>query len=274
MSRRNRLLLALGVVIVLGVLAIGARNEPGGDAGSTPPAAAAGGEPTPTATPAEDAEATDSPGAVDSPTPSPSPVTAGSAAALLETLKVAPEHKGGYKRELFHLWIDADGDGCNTRAEVLLTEALTQPTITGRCRLEGGSWRSPYDGVTYGPKDACGQTKTTAGCLDIDHLVPLAEAWRSGAWAWTADRRQDYANDLGDPRTLIAVTSSVDRAKGDKDPASWLPPAGGAETCRYASDWIAVKARWGLTVDRAEHDALSGVLAGCPMVPDSVVVVP
>ncbi len=69
-------------------------------------------------------------------------------------------------------------------------------------------WYSPYDGATW----------TAASDVDIDHMVPLAEAWASGAWAWTTSQRQTYANDLGGPE-LWAVTDSVSQSKGDKDPA-------------------------------------------------------
>ena len=130
------------------------------------------------------------------------------------------EHDAGYERTLFKHWVDADHDGCNTRKEVLQQEAITQPTKTGTCTLIGGKWLSPYDNVIY-----YDQAK-----LDIDHLVPLSEAWKSGAWRWTPEQRQNYANDLQDPRALIAVTASLNRQKSDSDIAHWLPPI---NTCAY-----------------------------------------
>jgi hypothetical protein len=91
-------------------------------------------------------------------------------------------------------------------------------------------------------------------------MVPLAEAWRSGAWAWSAAERMEFANDLGDSRTLLAVTASLNRSKGDKDVAGWLPQIG---QCTYISNWIAVKSRFDLTVDPTEGDFLKAKIASC-----------
>lgn len=108
--------------------------------------------------------------------------------------------------------------------------------------------------------------------LDIDHLVPLAEAWDSGASEWSAQRREAYANDLGDDRSLVAVTARSNRSKADQDPATWMPPTA-AVHCRYVTEWVAVKTRWQLTVDEAEHQALRQAVADCPNVPVTVKVV-
>jgi hypothetical protein len=121
-----------------------------------------------------------------------------------------------------------------------------------RCTVRG-SWRSAYDGLTT----------TRASSFDIDHLVPLKEAWDSGAWAWTSARRQGYANDLGDARTLRAVSAASNRAKSDQDPSQWLPPLV-TFRCTYATEWVAVKLRWHLRVDAVERTALRHVLAACP----------
>ncbi|QIY53221.1 HNH endonuclease [Streptomyces sp. RPA4-5] len=96
----------------------------------------------------------------------------------------------------------------------------------------------------------------------IDHVVPLAEAWDSGASKWTAGRRESYANDLGADRSLVAVSLGPNRTKGDKDPAEWMPPTKDA-TCTYATDWVTAKLRWRLTAGRAEINALRTVAAGC-----------
>jgi hypothetical protein len=171
--------------------------------------------------------------------------------AAVASLPVAAENRTGYSRSLFKLWVDADHNGCNTRQEVLIAEAVTAPDVGTRCALTGGSWRSYYDGAVWG----------IAGELDIDHLVPLAEAWDSGASGWTSEQRQQYANDLGDERDLVAVTAGVNRAKGDQDPATWLPDA---DVCRYVGEWVAVKLRWRLSVDDAEKAALTERAAACP----------
>ncbi|WP_344319770.1 HNH endonuclease family protein, partial [Streptomyces yatensis] len=167
-------------------------------------------------------------------------------------LKVARESRAGYEREKFKLWVDEDHDGCDTRKEVLLSEAVKKPRQGEDCRLTGGTWRSYYDDKTV----------TDARKLDIDHVVPLAEGWDSGASTWTAERREAYANDLDAERSLVAVSLSSNRAKGDRDPAEWLPPATDA-LCTYATDWVATKLRWNLSADRAEIKALHKIAKGC-----------
>jgi hypothetical protein len=166
------------------------------------------------------------------------------------TLVMTVDQIGGYSRNLFKHWIDADKDGCNTRYEVLIAEAIVKPKVGARCYLTGGKWRSPYDGKVF----------TNPTGLDIDHMVPLAEAWRSGAWAWTAAQRMDFANDLEDSRSLLAVTASLNRSKGDRDVAAWLPIKA---QCNYISNWIAVKWRFDLTVDPVEGEFLQTKITDC-----------
>lgn len=170
-------------------------------------------------------------------------------------LPVAAEVRTGYSRDLFPHWIDADNDKCNTRYEVLIAEATTVPTVTPPCVLSGGAWYSYYDNATW----------TAPADLDIDHFVPLAEAWDSGARDWTTARRQAYANDLDDDRSLVAVTDNVNQAKGDQDPATWMPSYAPAR-CRYIAEWVAVKIRWRLTADGTEKNALTGYAGSCPNV--------
>ena len=165
-------------------------------------------------------------------------------------LDIAVDKTTGYNRSSFKHWIDADKNGCNTRAEVLKEEAVVKPKMGAKCILTGGKWLSSYDGKTI----------TNASLLDVDHLVPLAEAWRSGAWNWTSQKRQAYANDLEDSRALIAVTLSTNRSKGDKDPAKWMPLIG---QCNYVSNWIAIKWRYDLTVDVAEANILKSFVTTC-----------
>jgi hypothetical protein len=181
----------------------------------------------------------------------PPPATAQPASALdlLGLLATAPENTSAYSRDAFRHWVDADGNGCDTRAEVLIMESAV-PT-TGGCPVKGGRWTSYYDGASW----------TEASKVQIDHMVPLSEAWDSGAHLWTADQRRDFANDLGYGPSLVAVTSGVNQSKGDRDPAQWLPPSSAA-TCRYVGEWVAVKYRWGLTVDQAERTTLTSLLQG------------
>lgn len=166
------------------------------------------------------------------------------------TLAISVDHIGGYSRNLFKHWIDNDKDGCNTRYEVLIAEAIVKPKVGAGCYLSGGKWRSVYEGKVF----------TNPTGLDIDHMVPLAEAWRSGAWSWTTEQRMDFANDLDDSRSLLAVTASLNRSKGDKDVAGWLPVKA---QCAYISNWIAVKWRFDLTVDPVEGEFLKSKISSC-----------
>ncbi|WP_245936145.1 HNH endonuclease family protein [Streptomyces cahuitamycinicus] len=170
-------------------------------------------------------------------------------------LPVRAESRDGYDRDAFRHWNAGANpiDGCNTRAEVLISEAVEAPAVGSNCRLTGGSWWSYYDQVWV----------TSASGLDIDHMVPLAESWDSGASAWTAQRREAYANDQGAATSLVAVTARSNRSKADQDPAQWLPPAAEVH-CRYVAEWVATKLRWSLTADEAEVAALREVAAGCP----------
>ena len=172
------------------------------------------------------------------------------ALAVLATLPTRPANAAGYARSKFRHWI-TQPDGCSTREAVLIRDAVT--VSTQGCRVISGQWLSPYDGTT----------STVASRLDIDHMVPLKEAWLSGASTWTAARRQAFANDLGWPGSLIAVSASSNRSKGDKDPARWMP-TNTAYWCTYLFDWIDVKYRWSLSVDPAEKSAISRDLAECP----------
>ncbi len=171
---------------------------------------------------------------------------------LIAQLVVAGEQGDGYDRDLFRHWIDADGDGCNTRREVLIAEAKVKPTVTGDCDLVGGEWYSVYDQVTT----------TDPSSFDIDHFIPLKESWDSGAYAWSSDKRKDFANDLGFGKSLIAVTASSNRSKSDRDPSDWMP-ANTKYHCSYILSWVEVKIRWGLTVDKVELGTLNQYGKNC-----------
>ncbi|MFF7752350.1 HNH endonuclease family protein [Streptomyces sp. NPDC007971] len=175
--------------------------------------------------------------------------------AAVHTLPIAAEKREGYQRTSFKHWNAGKNptDGCNTRAEVLIAEAVDAPQVLPGCKLSGGSWWSYYDAKTI----------TSAAALDVDHMVPLAEAWDSGASQWTAERREAYANDLDVPTSLVAVSAASNRSKADQDPAEWLPPTVSV-TCRYVSEWVATKLRWGLTADAVELDALDQLAQACP----------
>lgn len=171
---------------------------------------------------------------------------------MLDHLQVTPAGTmAGYSREEFPHWID-QGHGCDTREVILVHQARSAhpgPGCHPVCDTspDGPCWHSLYD-----DRDTNNPTE-----LDIDHIVPLAEAWRSGAATWTRQRRTDFAND---PLELLAVTAAENRAKGDRDPTTWMPKAG---RCPYADMWITVKNRYQLSVDPAELAALRRTLADC-----------
>ncbi|WP_209670951.1 HNH endonuclease family protein [Amycolatopsis magusensis] len=175
---------------------------------------------------------------------------AGTAQAQLGELTVAPDgSQDGYDREKFPHWSD-QGDSCNTREVVLKRDGTGVETGTD-CAATAGSWFSPYDDATW----------TAASDVDIDHVVPLAAAWRTGAASWTDAKREQYANDLDAPQ-LIAVTDNVNQEKGDKSPEDWKPPSTGY-WCTYARMWVGVKHKWELTVNDAEKTALTDMLGSC-----------
>lgn len=174
-------------------------------------------------------------------TPTTTQATTAAGGALAD-LGVAEENDGGvaYDRDLYGSWTSVRS-GCNTRCAVLEEE-----------RRADGTWLSWYDGMVI----------SDASRLDIDHMVPLAEAHWSGAWQWSSSRKSEYANDLVHREALTAVSASSNRSKGSRDPAQWKPSDRSA-WCRYATDWVAVKAAWRLTADPAEARALQEMLDTC-----------
>ena len=179
-----------------------------------------------------------------------SSVDSSEATQQLTTLKVAANGSmAGYSRERFPHWI-GQGGGCDTR-DVVLKRDGQGVKATADCKITGGTWLSAYDGKSY----------TDPQQLDVDHMVPLAAAWRSGASKWTDEKRSQFANDLTRPQ-LLAVSASSNRSKGDQDPSQWKPP-NHDYWCTYAQRWIAVKSYWQLTVTQAEVTALGDMLGTC-----------
>ena len=178
------------------------------------------------------------------------PTVVGSALALLQTVRVENEYQVGYDRALFEHWRDIDGDGCDSRDQVLKRDSISLPQVDPvNCNVIAGDWVSPYDGAKW----------TNPSDIDIDHVIALKEAWDSGAWAWSAAQRRAFANDTSDSRTLLAVTDSVNQSKSDKDPSNWLPPLQ-SYTCTYLGNWIAVKVRWSLSMDLSEFGRIKNLL--------------
>jgi len=219
--------------------------------GVADPASASPVSPAPGASPAPATAATPAP--IDA-APSLAPAAAtGSFAVMVASIAVAAPTStsptgAAYDRSSFKLWVTVDG--CSTREMVLIAEAVGG-TRTG-CSMIGATWLSRYDGV---------QT-SNPGSFDIDHMVPLKEAWLSGAAAWSSDRRTAYANDIGWSQSLIAVSARSNRQKSDRDPAKWMPDSA-SFVCAYTQSWVGVKYRWGLSMDAAERAKVDAVLAGC-----------
>lgn len=186
------------------------------------------------------------------------------ASELPALLRVAAETTTpAYDRDLFNHWIDADADGCNTRYEVLIEESTSPVEVGAGCTLTGGTWVSPYDGYNA----------TTPAEIEIDHVIALAEAWRSGASGWTNEQRQAFANDLDVPYALNATSTASNQSKSDKDPAEWLP-TNVQFVCEYVISWTLGKYRWSLGVDQAELAAITTQMIGdCGATPVTLPVV-
>ncbi len=141
-----------------------------------------------------------------------------------------------YDRDAWPHWSDADRDCMNTRHEVLTEESLIDvATNRNGCAVLSGEWLDPFSGDSFSnPRD-----------LDVDHIVPLAYAFQAGGWAWSREERRAYANDMTNPSHLVAVSASLNRQKGAKGPAEWMPP-NEAALCWYAEAWLQILARYEL----------------------------
>lgn len=184
--------------------------------------------------------------------PAPSGVTGEKMRArrMLGLLRQAREPGGdAYERSKFPHWADLNGDGCNTRQAVLISESRVKVDRLANCDVIAGRWKSVYDGRVWNdPSD-----------VDIDHVVALREAWVSGARDWSRGRRREYANDLRFRGSLRAVTDNVNQSKGAQDPGDWLPEE---SRCTYAVNWVQVKYRWRLQANGDELDALDRIIRG------------
>jgi len=168
----------------------------------------------------------------------------------LESLRIEPEYEATpYDRSEFPHWDDEDGDGMNTRLEILSLE-----------KVGNVGWYSRWDGEWY-----AGEGGLSAPRFDIDHIVSLKEAWRSGADEWSASDKDRFADDM---LNLTAVTASSNRSKGAKDASEWLPPIPSGQ-CYLSIRVIQVKTKWSLSIDQDEHTALKELTESCgPGIPD------
>ena len=161
----------------------------------------------------------------------------------------------GYSRARFGPpWADVDHNHCDSRDDVLKRDLRRLVFVAGStCLVQSGRLHDPYTNrfITFqrGVK--------TSSAVQIDHVVALADAWRTGASDWNRNRRLVYAND---PDVLLAVNGPSNEAKGDGDASQWLPPK---NDCRYVAHQIAVKVKYTLWVTPSEHAAMAAVLAHC-----------
>jgi hypothetical protein len=166
--------------------------------------------------------------------------------------------KTGFDRDEFGpAWSDVDHNGCDTRNDILKRD-LTDETFksgTHDCIVLTGVLADPFSGKTI--KFERGQT--TSSKVQIDHVIPLSDAWQKGAQQWTKTKRKEFAND---PLNLLAVDGPLNGQKSDSDAATWLPPRK-AYRCEYIARQIDVKAKYDLWVTSAEKEAMAGVLSSC-----------
>ncbi|WP_119728466.1 HNH endonuclease family protein [Thermomonospora amylolytica] len=171
----------------------------------------------------------------------------------LAALRIAAEGDGaGYDREDFGVrWRDIDRNGCDQRNDVLARD-LREVTRRGRCVVVSGTLHDPYTGrrIAF--------SKSDAAEVQIDHLYPLALAWRMGASRWPESRREEFANDHDN---LLAVWGVPNGQKGDSGPGEWRPRK--EYQCTYAIKYVAVAAEYRLPVTRADRDALESFLDRC-----------
>ena len=163
-----------------------------------------------------------------------------------------------YDRQAFgQRWADTDHNGCDTRNDILARD-LARPTFkpgTRDCVGLTGTLAEPYTGTTIQFQ----RGDKSSALVQIDHVVALADAWRSGAWQWDAQRRQEFAND---PENLLAVDGAANEDKSASSADQWLPP-NVAFRCDYVKRQIAVKYAYGLSVTQAEQDAMATQLTTC-----------
>ncbi|GIG53666.1 S-layer homology domain-containing protein [Demequina activiva] len=172
-----------------------------------------------------------------------------SAQTVLDTLAVASESSTSPDDDAFLRWDEPDGTGCTVLDDVLVAESTT--ATDGGCPVTSGSWTSPWDG----------EVRTAAADMSVVHLVPIDEAWKSGADTWSALLRERYAMETEWDPTLVAVTTEAADARAGADPGTWMPE-GDAASCAYVGDWLTVKLRWDLAVDPLEHAAIQNMLSG------------
>ncbi|MEV4287485.1 HNH endonuclease family protein [Nonomuraea bangladeshensis] len=164
----------------------------------------------------------------------------------------------GFDRDKFGpSWADVDRNGCDTRNDILKRDLEDETFKSGThdCIVLTGTLKDPYSGKTI--KFKRGQDTSTA--VQIDHLIPLSDAWQKGAQQWSATKRKEFAND---PLNLQATDGPLNGQKSDSDAATWLPPLK-SYRCTYIARQIDVKAKYDVWVTAAEKSAMETILDDC-----------
>ena len=210
--------------------------------------------PTPSPTPADT-----SPTSTTTATTVPSTPAETDATPLVITVAEVPAGIPEYDRSDWKHWVDEDGDCQDARQEVLIAQGLVEITYEDdrQCRVATGRWWAPH----------LGHHPENVRHIDVDHHVPLKNAHLSGAWAWDAERRKQYANYREDPDHLIAISSRHKRSKGARGPEEWAPPDNSL-WCDYATDWAEIKQRWDLTMNPREAGIVMDMLYTCENPPE------
>lgn len=180
------------------------------------------------------------------------------------TLEVLPVEKpasmAGYSRDDFPHWRSAqewgweddlpDASDCDAREATLARDGVDVESNPETCRADEGEWTDPYTG------DEIAESSDA----DVDHIVPLAAAYRAGADSWNEEQRTIYANS---PLVLVTSGAAANQEKGDKGPEAWKPDNQEA-WCTYSLRWIAVKNEFGLNLtSEEERAALEEMLNTC-----------
>ena len=165
----------------------------------------------------------------------------------LDKLTIADPQSIQYSRSEWRHWVDPDGNGCDARQDVLARDG--KEVLKNGCKVVSGKWIDPYSGITI----------TDPSQIDIDHIIPLAAAARSGGQAWSPDKKQEYAND---PVVLLAVSATENRSKSDKTASEYMPPNVSYQ-CTYAEKYVNVAAKYSLTISKADSTTLKAALLNC-----------
>ena len=212
----------------------------------TPPASTATRDPTATT-------------AIPVPTATTSSSSSSPTTALVITVAEIPAGIPEYDRSEWRHWTDEDGDCQDARQEVLIAESLEPVEYEDdrQCRVEWGRWWAPH----------LGHHLENPAHLDVDHHVPLRNAHLSGGWAWDEERKEEYANYLGDDAHLVAISARHNRSKGARGPEEWAPPDNDL-WCQYSLDWAEIKQGWSLTMTPREAAIVMDMLHTCEDPPE------